>query len=284
MTYREIYFSLLKENNEYLNRTAVKEILLDVGDFSDFISLLNHFDDEIKNESRLNDLIKNVREGYPLQYALGHSYFINSNYYVSPDVLIPRPETEQLGLGSKIMIEKIFKNMSKISIADIGTGSGVLAIYLKENFKNSEVFAVDISEKALQIAKKNAESHNVKINFVNDNMVDYFIKNNIKLDVLISNPPYIENESRIDKNVFDYEPHLALLAKPATRFYKEIISAIPHIMNNKFFVSFEIGENMEDELSEYIEKYLPGVGYIFNKDLYNKMRFLYIIGDENIEA
>ena len=284
MTYREIYFSLIKENNEYLNRTAVKEILLDVSGYQDFISLLNHFDEQIQNEDRLNLLVDKVRNGYPLQYALGHTFFINSSYKVSSDVLIPRPETEELAFSSKTMIEKYFLNKDKINIADIGTGSGILAIYLKENFKNSDVFAVDISEKALDIAKTNAKEHNVKINFVCDNMVDYFINNNIRLDVLISNPPYIEDVNTIDKNVFDYEPHLALLASPSTKFYKEIISKIPVIMNSKFIVSFEIGENMQDELSSIVEEYLPGTKYLFNKDMYNKTRFLYIIGNEDNKA
>ena len=284
MTYREAYFSLIKENNEYLNRAAVKEILLDVGGFNDFISLLNHFDEQLINEDRLNELSNKVRDGYPLQYALGHTYFINSNYEVNEDVLIPRPETEQLAIGSKMMIEKLFGKDQEIAIADIGTGSGILGIYLKESFTKSRVFAVDISEKSLLIAKKNALNHNVKIDFINDNMVDYFLNNNIKLDVLISNPPYIEDESTIDKNVFDYEPHSALLAKPASKFYKEIILNIPKIMNANFFVSFEIGENMEIELSQIIEENLPGVGYIFNKDMYNKTRFLYIIGDASIDV
>lgn len=284
MTYREIYFSLLKENNEYLNRTAVKEILLDVSGYQDFISLLNHFDEQIKNEERLNFLIDKVKNGYPLQYALGHTFFINSSYKVNSDVLIPRPETEELAFSTKTMIEKFFTNKDKIAIADIGTGSGILAIYLKENFKNSDVFAVDISEKALDIAKINAKEHNVNINFICDNMVDYFINKNIKLDVLISNPPYIGDVNTIDSNVFNHEPHLALLASPSTKFYKEIISKLSLIMRNKFLVSFEIGENMQDELSSIVEEYLPGTKYLFNKDMYNKTRFLYIIGNDDDKA
>ena len=94
------------------------------------------FDEDVKNENRLNELVTKVKSGYPLQYALGHTFFVNSNYIVTPDVLIPRPETEQLAVGSKMMIEKLFVNQSKLNIADIGTGSGILAIYLKENFKN----------------------------------------------------------------------------------------------------------------------------------------------------
>ena len=156
MTYRDKYFELQKLKNKYLNPTAIKTILMDDGGYKDFYDLLRHFDDEIKDENKVNSDVKKITSGEPLQYVLGYAYFINSNYIVSKDVLIPRQETEQLAVGVLTQIVKLFGKDPKITIVDIGTGSGVLGIYLKEYFAKSRVICTDISDKCLKISEKNA--------------------------------------------------------------------------------------------------------------------------------
>ena len=282
MTYREKYFQLQKLNNKYLNLSAIKTLLQHDGNFKEFFNLINHFDDEIKDEKMLDEYILRVTNGEPLQYVIGEAYFVNSNYYVTPDVLIPRQETEELAVATLKMIVKMFGKEPKIKIVDIGTGSGILGIYLKEYFKNSHVICTDISEKALQIAEKNAKAHNVEIDFRKGDMIEP-IKEEEKVDVIISNPPYIGDKSTVDPQTLKHEPHLALFAYPKTKYYEKIMSLIDtFVLNDKFLMAFEIGEDMKDELTHIIESNYKGIMYKFEKDIYGKDRYLYIVKDEGI--
>ena len=279
MTYREKYNQLRKIESKYIKNSVIKAILMDDGGFNDFTSLVLHFDDELKDENKVNFQLEKVMGGEPLQYVLGYAYFINGNYIVSPDVLIPRQETEQLAMGTLVYIKKHFSKKKKITIVDVGTGSGILAIYLKENFPDARVIATDISEKAIQIAEKNAKMHNVLIDFRLCNIIDDVDE---KIDVLVSNPPYIGSPETVDEQTLKYEPHLALFASPSTKYYREILANISK-MNKEFLLAFEIGEDMKDELEELLESEYKGVGYIFEKDMYNKYRFLYILKKKDFD-
>ena len=259
MTYRDKYLELLKIKNQYINNTVIKTLLMDDGDYTDFTDLIVHFHDEIKNEKRIDDNLKRIMEGEPMQYVLGYAYFVNSNYIVTPDVLIPRQETEQLAVACLVKITREFKDKKDLVIADIGTGSGILAIYLKECFPEAHVIATDISEKALQIAKINAEKHNVAIDFRLGNMLEPIKE---KLDVIVSNPPYIENEKTVSEQTLKYELHLALFAEPKTKYYREILFNLQK-MKDEFFIAFEIGEDMEKELTDLLEDEFHGLGYSF---------------------
>jgi len=281
MTYREAYFSLLKKNNPYLNRTVVKEMLCAISGFDEFLVLLSHFDESIKDVDEFNEMIKRVEKGEPYQYVLGKAYFVNSFYKVTPDVLIPRQETEQLAVGAYSYIGKIFKDKN-IAICDLCTGSGIIGIYLKEKFNHANVVATDISEKALEIARENAQNHGVLVNYLQGDCLEPIIEKGLKFDVLVSNPPYIGSPDTVNSQVLKYEPHLALFANPSTLFYEKIINAVDTIMNPNFLLAFEIGEDQEKTLSQLIEEKLPGVLYRFEKDLYNKTRFLYIIKKEDV--
>ena len=282
MTYREKYFQLQKLNNKYLNLSAIKTLLQHDGNFKEFFNLISHFDEEIKDEKTLDEYVLRVSKGEPLQYVIGEAYFVNSNYYVTPDVLIPRQETEELAVATLRMIVKMFGKEPKIKIVDIGTGSGILGIYLKEYFRNSHVICTDICEKALQIAQKNAKSHGVEIDFRQGDMLDP-IKNETGVDVILSNPPYIGDKSTVDPQTLEYEPHLALFASPKTKYYEQIMSLIDSfVLNDKFLIAFEIGEDMKDDLTHIIEEKYKGIMYKFEKDIYGKDRYLYIVRDEGI--
>lgn len=282
MTYRELYFQLDKKKNNLLNGTAIKSILQDDGGFSDFFNLIKHFDEEVKNLDQINENVSRVLNGEPLQYVLGYAFFINSNYVVNKDVLIPRQETEELAVATLKMIVKMFGKEPKIKIIDIGTGSGILGIYLKEYFPNSTVICTDISENSIKIARINAKNHNVIIDFRVGDMLEP-IKDESDVSVIISNPPYIGDSSTVDPMTLKYEPHLALFANPKTKYYEEIFTAIDsQMMSEKFLLAFEIGEDMEDELTHILETKYQGIMYKFEKDIYGKVRFLYIVKDEGI--
>ena len=282
MTYRELYFNLQKRKSKYLNNTAIKTLLQDDGNFSDFFNLINHFDEQVKDVDKIESNIVRIEAGEPLQYVLGYAFFVNSNYVVSKDVLIPRQETEELAVATLKTIVKKFGKEPKIKIVDIGTGSGILGIYLKEYFPNSSVICTDISENSLQIAKINAKNHHVEIDFRQGDMLEP-IKDEKDVAVIISNPPYIGDESTVDPQTLKYEPHLALFATPKTKYYEIIMSTIDsQILADKYLLAFEIGEDMEEELTHLIETKYKGIMYKFEKDIYGKTRFLYIIKDEGI--
>ena len=283
MTYREKYFQLQKQQNKYLNLSAIKSLLIDNGGFADFFNLLKHFDEELKDENKLNTQIDELTSGTPLQYVLGYAYFVNSNYKVTPDVLIPRQETEQLAVSTLTQIVKMFGKEPKIKIVDIGTGSGILGIYLKEYFPKSNVICTDISGNCLEIAKENASIHNVDIDFRQGDMLEP-IMNESNIDVIVSNPPYIPSKDTVDPQTLEYEPHLALFANPASKYYEIILTSIDKqlLSDNKFLIAFEIGEDMEEELTQLLEEKYPGIMYRFDKDIYNKTRFLYIVKNEEL--
>ena len=126
MTYREKYFELQKLNNKYLTNNVIKTVLMDDGGFNDFFQLLGSFDKPLKNEDGLNAKVEKIMTGEPYQYVLGYAYFVNSNYLVSPDVLIPRQETEQLAVSTMTMIVKMFGKMVK----KLENGKGVKKLLL----------------------------------------------------------------------------------------------------------------------------------------------------------
>ena len=181
------------------------------------------------NESELLKFkfaIKSLKEFKPIQYILGKADFYGLKFIVNENVLIPRPETEELvNLIIKEVKEKNKhsenKNGSHFSILDIGTGTGCIPIVLKKNITTANLYALDISLKALEIAKQNAMLHNVIINFLHFDILSplpsFFLRDSLpipdfKFDIIVSNPPYIciPEKSQMNKNVLDYEPHLAL--------------------------------------------------------------------------
>jgi release factor glutamine methyltransferase len=274
-TNREVYFDLLKSNNKYLTRSVIKNLLNNANGFFDEISLYKSFDMPCDNYDDLVKKIERVKKGEPFQYVLGYANFIDQYFEVNPHVLIPRQETEELVISAKLLIEKAFSTSSNLSIADICTGSGCIAVTLKKYFPLATIYGTDIDNECLKVAKRNAEGSDVS--FLRGNLLDPLIQEGIKVDVIISNPPYIQNHEEIDEQVWKYEPHLALLAKPSTYFYEEIIKKADEVLNENGLLMFEIGEDMEKPLTEVVDKYYPNAKIIFSKDMHNKMRFLYII-------
>ena len=223
---------------------------------------------------KFEEAIIRLRNHEPIQYVIGHEMFFDLKFFVSPATLIPRPETEDLVRLVLNEAKEIKKD--RISILDIGTGTGCIAISIAKNLKNAEVDAMDVSESALEIAEKNAKYNEVKINFIEDDVlsVDELFK---KYDFIISNPPYVREseKERMEKNVLLHEPETALFVKDEDPlvFYRKITSLaklylLPH---GKLF--FEINEYLGEELVEMIEGFgFPKVKLI--EDLYGKNRFI----------
>ena len=231
--------------------------------------------DYIKKYSKENELennIKKLEEGVPLQYIVGSTNFYGYDFEVNENVLIPRFETEQL---IEYLIKYIKDNEFDFpNILDIGTGSGAIAVTLKKEL-DCNVSAVDISNDALEIAKKNALNNNVDIDFFNS---DVFSNVKGKFDVIVSNPPYISYDGDVADDVVKFEPHLALFANnEGLEIYERIINNLDNYLNNKGIVAFEIGETQGDYLITLLEGKFQNCEIILKKDLADKDRFLFLI-------
>jgi len=217
----------------------------------------------------LKKALRKINKGYPVQYLIGHVNFFGYKIIVNENVLIPRFETEYL-------IEKTLKYLKSLNpkIIDLGTGSGCIAIALKKELIASEVTAIDISKKALKVAKKNAQLNNILINFKNLKIEDEL---NDKYDLIISNPPYIAYDGEVSIDVKKYEPHKALFApQNGLYFYEEILKKSINHLNKEGFIALEIGESQKSDLTNLIKKYYPKAKFLFEKDLNNKDRYLFI--------
>lgn len=238
---------------------------------SDLEYLKKYLKENNLDETNLIKYQKELLNNRPIQYIVGNVNFYGNIIEVNEDVLIPRYETEFLVEKTISLAKKYFPQ--KIDILDLGTGSGCIAITLKKHLK-SNIDALDISNKALAIARKNAQNNNVKINFLNKDIATYQEK---QYDLIISNPPYISEEEEIMDLVKNNEPHIALYAKDnGLYFYKKIIDNLPLITKEKYLLALEIGYNQAIPITEYAKNKLKDINITVEKDLSNKERYIFI--------
>lgn len=228
----------------------------------------------VKVSKNIEEDYKKLLEGYPIQYLIGYVDFYGYKIYVNENVLIPRYETEYLVQKTINYSKKIFND--KLDILDLGTGSGAISIVLGREL-NSIVTGVDISEDALNVAKKNAIENKVSINFIKSNMLDSVEG---KYDIVVSNPPYIDIDEKIMDSVKKYEPHLALYAKDnGLYFYKNILSNIKPYLKERFIIAFEIGWWQGALIEKIAQEYFEDSIVLIEKDLTNRDRYIFIINE-----
>ena len=222
----------------------------------------------------LHFAVKELLKNKPVQCILGETDFCGMRFFVDENVLIPRPETEELvnklavsscqlavnpsSTSFRPVIERsemvVEKSPANITILDIGTGSGCIAISLAKSLKNSVVTAVDVSEKALEVAKKNAETNGVNVNFIKDDILNPKNQELLesKFDIIVSNPPYVceSEKSEMRANVLDYEPSTALFVSDNDPliFYRKILEFAQKTLESDGEVWFEINEKFGTEM------------------------------------
>ncbi len=230
---------------------------------------------EIKNPEQiptLENYLERLLKFEPLQYILGSTEFYGNLFEVNSSVLIPRPETEEL--VRLIILEN--KNTSPLSILDIGTGSGCIAISLKKELPHAQVYAADISKEALITAKKNALLNKVTIEFIE---LDILSESTIlpEVTVIVSNPPYVTHAEKIQmhENVLAHEPHLALFADDHNPliFYKAIVKKATNYLQTKGKLYFEINEQFGKETADLLLQ-ASFTEVIILKDLNEKNRMV----------
>lgn len=271
---RQIAISKIKEKELDI---SVYNILLEevLGLSHQEILIKNIVDLDANQESRFFSLLDVYLENKkPLQYILGYTYFYGRKFKVNNNVLIPRFETEELVYKAI----KIIKENNYKSIVDIGTGSGNIAISIDKEIDDVNVYALDISLLALEVAKENAKLLESNVTFYNSDLLSYLIDNNIKVDLIVSNPPYIDYlDEEVDEIVKNNEPHLALYALDNGLYnYKNIIDNSLKVLNKNGALLFEIGYKQGEPLKEYIENNHPYFKVEIIKDIDKKDRILYI--------
>ena len=228
----------------------------------------------IKVSKNIDKDYQKLLEGYPIQYLIGYVNFYGYKINVNENVLIPRYETEYLVEKTINYSKKIFNK--KVNILDLGTGSGAISIALGKKL-DSNITAVDILDDALELAKINAKENNLDIKFIKSDILDDVTG---KYDIVISNPPYIDNEEKIMDSVKKYEPNIALFASDnGLYFYKKIISNIKPFLNEKFIIAFEIGWWQGNLIKNIAAEYFKDSKIIIEKDLTDRDRYIFIINE-----
>lgn len=222
-----------------------------------------------------NAILEQLKLEIPVQYLLGKTSFYGLDFEVNSNVLIPRPETEEL-------VDWIVQNSkSKIQnstpkILDIGTGSGCIAISLAKNIPNAQVFALDVSEKALATAKKNAVLNDVNVTFLHQSILETDDLEQ-EFDVIVSNPPYVRNLEKVEikKNVLNNEPHLALFVEDndALIFYRKIAELAQKNLSKSGQLYFEINQYLGEEMVMLLEK-MKFKNIELRKDIYGNDRMI----------
>lgn len=268
---REAYFQALSLD---IPKSVIDFALKEVNDF-DYLQLTNNFDEPIKDYALFMSVMKRYLNGEMIEYIFGKTYFLSEPFFLDKNVLIPRQETEQLVLRTIELIKEIFSD-EQIEIADVCTGSGAIGLSIAKKLPNNKYYLTDISKDALRVAIMNYQEliPEGKVKILEGDMLDPL--KDKKLDALVCNPPYISNRETINKRTWEQEPHLALLAEPCTYFYEKVLKEYSHVMKDKFLMAFEIGEDMVEALTELVNKYCPECTFFFEKDMYQKSRFLFI--------
>ena len=278
LTNREIFFLAkeeIKKRDLEVSDSEIVSLLEHVNNFKNYTEFSLNFDKNCANPQYFYDLFNKIINGEPLQYVLKSAPFHDFNLYVDKRVLIPRVETEELCL--KVLEKLKLLNIKVNTALDMCTGSGCIALFIKKNLKDVSVYASDISEDALDVAIKNAKDNKLAINFIKSDKTEIIIKEKLKFDLLVSNPPYVEKLEDIEEKVRKYEPLNAIYSEDGTAFYENVFLNYQKIMNDEFLMAFEINYDQEEKLTNLIYKYFKkDIEFSFEKDLYGLTRFLFI--------
>lgn len=235
--------------------------------------IMMHLNDEIPSDTKhqlLQD-VSNHGSGIPVQQILGYGWFYDRKFKVTKDTLIPRPETEEI---VDIFLNEITAEQ-KLSVLDIGTGTGIICITIKKERPLFDVTATDLSAKALKIAQENAAELNAEVRFLEGDLTAPVKAETF--DVIISNPPYISNDEvgYMDESVLHYEPHLALFAENnGLAIYQRLAKEIPAILNPGGEIFLEIGFKQGKTVQEIFQQAFPTAKVTIEKDMSGNDRLI----------
>ncbi|MCZ0703653.1 release factor glutamine methyltransferase [Natronobacillus azotifigens] len=229
---------------------------------------------ESVKQAFLQDVEEHVKTGIPVQHLIGKEEFYSREFFVNKDVLIPRPETEELVLT---VLERVKSKARPLKLIDIGTGSGIIAITCKLEDPTLTVTAADISSAALSVAKKNAENLEAEISFVQSDFLTEWLGSGETFDLIISNPPYIpwQDEATLSDTVKNFDPHLALFADDNGLYaYQQIIKQAKKVLSTCGLLAFEIGYQQGEQVKMLIKQTFPESTVEIRKDINGRDRIV----------
>ena len=262
-------------NNESVNRLLLIQQLK-----KDITWLYANLETKIDNLLSLAtylQLVKKYADGYPLAYITGYVFFLGYELKVNKNVLIPRTATEELVKRALKYCQIHFKKHQKVTMLDLGTGSGCIAISFANAFPDYKITAIDISSKALLVAKSNCAKYKLNnITFIESDCFDNI--DQAKFAVIIANPPYIDKNSKSYlPNQLQHEPALALFAKNnGLAIYEKIFLSLEKHLNEHFFVAFEIGFDQKATISKLLVHLPKKIIWWYEKDYENHDRYLFL--------
>lgn len=237
------------------------------------------YDEEVDPELEAKFLagMEEYYQGRPIQYIKGVETFFGRDFKVNEDVLIPRYETEELVENILYHIDDYFSDYQTIDLCDVGTGSGAIAISLALEEPRTNVYASDISSKAIEVAKENAANLEANVNFMVGDLLQPLLEKEIKVDIFVSNPPYIPNNQEIEAMVKDNEPHVALFGgNDGLYFYRRIFKEVKPLLKDRALLAFEMGFDQRELMEEALQTYFPDDRHEIIKDINGKDRMLFI--------
>ena len=237
------------------------------------------YDEEVDPELEAKFLagMEEYYQGRPIQYIKGVETFFGRDFKVNEDVLIPRYETEELVENILYHIDDYFSDYQTIDLCDVGTGSGAIAISLALEEPQTNVYASDISSKAIEVAKENAANLGANVNFMVGDLLEPLLEKEIKVDIFVSNPPYIPNNQEIEAMVKDNEPHVALFGgNDGLYFYRRIFKEVKPLLKDRALLAFEMGFDQRELMEEALQTYFPDDRHEIIKDINGKDRMLFI--------
>lgn len=243
------------------------------------INLYINMDEECNPviEEQYNQAVEDMVKGKPFAYVLGYESFYGYDFIVNEDVLIPRPETEELvGLVLQ-MFDEHFGERDHVTVFDVATGSGAIGITLALEEPKMDVIASDISKEALEVAKQNNKKFQTMVSFLCGDMLQPFVDRDLHCDICVCNPPYIPSEEQMEHSVVDYEPHVALFGgKDGLKFYRDVFEKAHLVCNEHAILAFEMGYNQKEALTALAREYFPEAKIEVHKDMSQKNRMLTI--------
>jgi release factor glutamine methyltransferase len=273
--FKKQFLSILKDDYPHEETNSFFNLLMEeyVGMKRLDLALQPQKEISASEENKFREALKRLLNHEPIQYIIGGTEFFRLKFVVNNSVLIPRPETEEL--VQWILDDLQINSEENISILDIGTGSGCIAISLAKKLPKAKVSAIEISEEALKIAKLNAQLNNVDIRF---DLVDVLSIDSLsrKFDIIVSNPPYVREleKDQMHKNVLENEPHLALYVKDEDplHFYRKITKLAENGLKDHGKLYFEINQYLGEDTRKVVE--LSGFKASLKKDIFGKDRML----------
>ncbi|KHF38361.1 peptide chain release factor N(5)-glutamine methyltransferase [Halalkalibacter okhensis] len=244
--------------------------------------LLMILDDNIEHEliERLKTDLNRHAEGSPVQHIIGYEEFYGRRFSVNEHVLIPRPETEELVVAIQELKQKFFQK-ERVHLVDVGTGSGAIAVTLALEDESIDVQAMDISEMALHTARENAEKLGANVRFKHGDLLTPILEEGTRVEVVVSNPPYIplSDASSLAVHVREHEPHLALFGgEDGLDLYRRFMEQLPRVLKETGIVGFEVGVGQARMVEKMLQTTFPHATTEVKLDINGKERMVFAYG------